>query len=1013
MAEPSSTSILAEPVRAQLDAACGDAPEVEAGAVAEMARTTASEQANLNQLLLDAFERHGGDTCFRIWRNGRYRDVSYRHVLRQSLRLAWAFSRLELAGRRVALWAPNSADWMVAYLAALFSGAVAVPMRLSQPRHASLRQLCDSQARLAVVGTASQVELLCGAEAELSRLERALVIEDDIGEVTQASFEVMTLSEVVSERLEPEIRRDVLERARRVSGEALATISYTTTQTGEPLGAVFTQYQRRRSMASLAEWCTFDEDELAFTTLPWGYPPSLDMSLHFLLSGVANVLSQGRELVLEEIQQASPTLALTTPHALEHAYDEVIDAHIRRLPASTQEMFFWALGTSKKVRAAGADASRELRERYARADRTFFSRIRGAFGGRFRRFFSTGATLPRPLAESIQAIGLEPINLYSVTESGGTPAANLGGGTLDACGRSAPGFELRIDENGQILVRGETVMVGYWRQEEATSQVLDREGWLGTGDLGRLDSSGVLQLTGRVGSTLLLSTGRRVAPRAIEQLLVADPFIEDAAVFGDGRPFVTALLTPDLEALLSHLHGHHGEELEAAALHAPAASTLKWHWRRDGEEILTTSADPRVQQVLDGVVDAVNAQLDDWERVEAYGLIGHQPGVGREAGGGGRAASRGQLAQIFAEQLRALYPRGVVTSDREITQVTVGPERLRELLEKESILDAWTADAGIDFLFDIAREHGIDTPSVVHICDAATSVAQMELEEKPLSTALIVGDPVRIHRLLPPSVYRLSRHDHIRRLRSRLVELSGLVDGLVLGWVVDRHGYVRGINRLQVELDPDPTSIFGPQFRLHSRISELSDAVVFFVPRGGRQVRVFARGALVGRYSSGDWSPENASRIQSTLERLASERSEDPELLSRLIRCAFRMSEENQGAIFMLGEAQQILAKSDASDLSRLAWLASSPVSSLTDDELIAFAKQDGATVIDAQSGRFRGCMILLRPDASTRAEVGEGKGARHSSAAKTSAETGALAITVSQDGPITVYSSGRRVLSL
>ncbi|MEM1182576.1 MAG: diadenylate cyclase, partial [Acidobacteriota bacterium] len=548
-----------------------------------------------------------------------------------------------------------------------------------------------------------------------------------------------------------------------------------------------------------------------------------------------------------------------------------------------------------------------------------------------------------------------------------------------------------------------------------TSRVLDADGWLATGDLGQVDEHGCLHLTGRVGSTLLLSTGRRVDPAQVEALLAASPYIERAAVFGEGKPFVTALIVPDLERLSEHLYGEQSAEgLDSAVLHAPAASSLKWYWRGDAGDMVATSADGRVQRILDVAVDDVNAQLDDWERVEAYSLIGHGNMETREGQLTGELGdSRGQLAQYFAEPLQNLYPRGVVTSDREITQVTVSPERLRELLEKESVLNAWTADAGIDFLFDIARNHGIDTPSVVHICDAATSVAQMELEEKPLSTALIVGDPVRIQRLLPPSIYRLSRHDHIRRMRSRLVDLSGLVDGQVLGWVVDRHGYVRGINRLQVELEDDPQAIFGPQFRLHSRISALSDAVVFFVPRGGRQVRVFARGALVGRYSSGDWSPEDVGKVDETLDRLAADRAEQAPLLRRLIRCAFRMSEENQGAIFMLGDAGRILAKSDASDLSRLAWLASSPASSLSDDELIAFAKQDGATVIDAATGRFRGCMILLRPDAATRADVGDGKGARHSSAAKTSAETGALAITVSQDGPITVYEAGRRVLSL
>jgi DNA integrity scanning protein DisA with diadenylate cyclase activity len=124
------------------------------------------------------------------------------------------------------------------------------------------------------------------------------------------------------------------------------------------------------------------------------------------------------------------------------------------------------------------------------------------------------------------------------------------------------------------------------------------------------------------------------------------------------------------------------------------------------------------------------------------------------------------------------------------------------------------------------------------------------------------------------------------------------------------------------------------------------------------------------------------------------------------------MSEQNLGAIFIIGKADSVLEFSDAPQISHFATIVSDDIDNLTDRELINFAKQDGATVIDVQ-GQFRGCMVLLRPDAGTRAEIGAGKGARHSSAAKMSAEAECVAITVSQDGPVTVFDSGRRVLSL
>jgi DNA integrity scanning protein DisA with diadenylate cyclase activity len=289
----------------------------------------------------------------------------------------------------------------------------------------------------------------------------------------------------------------------------------------------------------------------------------------------------------------------------------------------------------------------------------------------------------------------------------------------------------------------------------------------------------------------------------------------------------------------------------------------------------------------------------------------------------------------------------------------------------------------------------------------------MEHEEKALSTALIVGDPVQIGRVLPESQIRLLRHDHIRRMRSQLISLARLVDGLVLGYVVDRHGYVRGIHKLTVELPAEAGAfLLGPRFRHHAAISRLCEALVFFVPSGGQQVRVFADGRLAGRYSNGDWSPESISRVEGVISQLAAQKEYNPTLIRRILRCAFQMSEENTGAIFVIGNVEDVLKLADAPQISHFALLVSDELDNLTDRELINFAKQDGATLVDV-AGKFRGCMVLLRPDAATKAEIGAGKGARHSSAAKISAEVGCLAITVSQDGPITLYESGRRVLSL
>jgi DNA integrity scanning protein DisA with diadenylate cyclase activity len=404
--------------------------------------------------------------------------------------------------------------------------------------------------------------------------------------------------------------------------------------------------------------------------------------------------------------------------------------------------------------------------------------------------------------------------------------------------------------------------------------------------------------------------------------------------------------------------------------------------------------------------------LDEWEQIREYNLL-EQP-LSQEAGEltDSMKISRHIVVEHYAAQIEAMYPTSLQLEAQDISQVSVDPERLRALLEKETILDVWMADAGIEFLFELAREKHIDPPSLVNICDTAAAIAQMESEEKPLSTALIVGDPTLISRYLPFSQIQLLKHDHIRRMRKILVTMAKMVDGMVRGYVVDKYGYVRGIYKLQITQLDSANFMLGPQSRMHAAISKYCDAVVFFVPSGGRQVRVFANGELVGHYADGDWAPDNLSGLEVTIRQVADQKRYDLGLIRRVLHCSFEMSEKNLGAIFLIGEAETILRHSDASEISSFATIANTKIDYLSDEELINFAKQDGATIIDAQ-GWFKGCMVLLRPGAGTLAQIGAGRGARHSSAAKMSAEAACLAITVSQDGPITLYDSGRKILTL
>ncbi len=953
---------------------------------------------NLNQLLMVALTAHRKRSCFRVKRGNQYRPVRFREVEELAFGVASYLREHGIeVGDRVGLAAESSVEWMATYLGCLLRGAIAVPLRPSTPAEDMCFLLQDAEAKAVLLQDEEQLQSVVEHAGNLPVLTQALLV----GEAAATTLTTTSFNSLRKETLAAAELDQLRSAAEAVAPEAVASIQYTAQETGHPRGAVFEHRQRVETMRLLSEWMSFDRDDQAFSVLPWAYPPSLLFSLRCLLSGVPNVLAESRDKAFENMRQTSPTVAMVTPYGLERFYNEVMGT-VGNLPRSRRDVFRWALSIGREYRAAGAAGTAELREGYARADRTFFSQIRAELGGRLQRVYTVGAPLSPHVAEFAEAIGLEPLGLYSLTEAGGFPTINRPGTRCPGtCGQVGSGYQIRIADDDEVLVRSAAVMRGFWRQPETTTKILESDGWLHTGDLGRFDQEGNLHLIGHKESLFVLSTGRTVMPTTVENELVASPLVARAVVFGEGRSYVTALVLPDLTAVATQLR-ERGGELASPEL---------------------TPAHPRVVELLEQVREQANQRLGSWERVERLHLLDEPLSQDTGELSLSMALNRQVVADRYVAQIDAMYPHPTRLEEGQVTQVQLAPDQLQELFEKQDILDAWMADAGIGFLFDVARLQHIHPPSMVHICETAASVAQMQSEERALSTALIVGDLTRIGRILPESEIQLQRYDHIRRMRQVVITLAEMVDGLVLGFAIDQHGYVRGIHKLDVALDDasvsagfgggaDTDYLLGPQFRHHAAISRKCGAMVFFVPNGGRQVRVFSQGKLIGRYANGNWSSESMDHVDRALRGLAEDDQCDLGLLQRLVRCAFLMSEENLGAIFLIGNADLILQQSDPPAVSAFATIVSTHLDRLTDPELINFARQDGATVIDSD-GRFRSCKVLLRPAAETKAEIRPHQGARHSSAAKMSAEADCLAICVSQDGPITGYKGGKRVFSL
>jgi long-chain acyl-CoA synthetase len=247
-----------------------------------------------------------------------------------------------------------------------------------------------------------------------------------------------------------------------------------------------------------------------------------------------------------------PTLMISVPRLFEKMYARVLEK-VNQSPKIRQKIFFWGIGVGRKLtpfRLRGEEGPFLLRVGYAVADRLVFHKIKERLGGRLRFFISGGAPLSREIAEFFYAAGVTIVEGYGLTETSPVISANrynkIKFGTI---GKALVGVEVKIADDGEILTRSPSLMKGYYKNDEATRETIDEQGWLHTGDVGVMDDDGFITITDRKKDIIVTSGGKNVAPQYIENLLISNKYIGQMMVYGDKRKYLTALVVPDFNAL--------------------------------------------------------------------------------------------------------------------------------------------------------------------------------------------------------------------------------------------------------------------------------------------------------------------------------------------------------------------------------------------------------------------------------------------------------------------------------
>jgi len=499
-------------------------------------------EGTLVELFFDACGRLSGHDAYNP--GGAAGTLSYAGVQDEVRRAAAGLAHFGIKrGDRVAILSENRLEWALADWACLCTGAVDVPIYSTLPAAQVAYILENSGASLIFVSDAEQHEKARDAIARAG-LDMAVVVFDGGADLDGATGWDDFVAHGDGASMD-----DFVKEARRARPQDLATMIYTSGTTGTPKGVMLTHNNLSSNIWATGQVLSLEEDDCSLSFLPLSHVLQRMVDYVFFTAG-CTVTHGSIETVAADMKRLRPTVLVSVPRLYEKVYQSVLDAG-----GAKGKLISWAAGVGRRMalcRERGARPSFMLNLQYGIADRLVFAKIRQAVGGRLRYFVSGGAALAPEINRFFLGAGITILEGYGLSETSPVTNVNsLGHFRIGTVGRPVPGTEIRIADDGEILIRGPQVMLGYYGLEEMTREVISEDGWFSTGDIGELSGDGYLKITDRKKDLIKTSGGKYVAPQAIENLLKKNPYVDQAVVVGDGRKFCSVLVVPAFERLQS------------------------------------------------------------------------------------------------------------------------------------------------------------------------------------------------------------------------------------------------------------------------------------------------------------------------------------------------------------------------------------------------------------------------------------------------------------------------------
>ncbi len=550
--------------------------------------------ATTYEILLERAESHPEHPLVQ-WQEGEvWKTLTTRQGLDAAARLAGGIARLGVkAGDRVAILSGNRYEWLLLDLAFRHLGAVTVGLYPTESLE-NWKHVLNEANVVAIAISSNLAPQFLSMRDQLS-----------IPHIISLDGPIESIPEAVPYK---QLEGNAPIPAHKTAENELATLIYTSGTTGNPLGVMLTHDNLTSNAVGAIEYFAIGPTDVYLSLLPLCHAFERTAQNSMMRAGACVVFGRGLAHVVADLGEVNPTIVCVVPRLLEKVYESVhgkVEAGspvARAVFKTALQLGRQCVGRELEGRSLpiGAAIGRTLARRFV------LKKVKNIFGKRLRYVVSGGAPLSPVIAEFIFAVGLPCYEGYGITECSPIVSANhIGKARLGTVGEALPGVEAKIGQDGEIMVKGPNVMVGYYNNPEATANALEPDGWFHTGDLGRIDQDGFISILDRKKEILVTAGGKNISPAAVEGLALKSRFISQICIFANNRKFVSALVVPDFEAVAVALG------MNGASLTTVASKT----------KLLR---DPKVASLFQREIDKVNEKLARFENIRRFALLAEE-----------------------------------------------------------------------------------------------------------------------------------------------------------------------------------------------------------------------------------------------------------------------------------------------------------------------------------------------------------------------------------------------------